>query len=106
MHEIAFNVTHALDSGRYAHISATEIRRRIEDGTLFDFLEERSARDIDISLLYNDDRAELLAEWRRIDDPVREFGVAHDGLCLLLSYLIQGMQARARTLAGDDEPPP
>jgi len=99
---LAFELTHALDSGYAGKMSPAAVREHIKDGKVFDFLEESLKGDLDISLFYNDDRAELIAEWRSLSDTLdaaRKFGVQNDGLCLLLAYVIQGIQTRSGSVA-------
>ena len=91
-----------MDSGYVGKISPAAVKEHIQDGKIFDFLEESLKGDLDISLFYNDDRAELIAEWRSLSDNVdvaRKFGVQNDGLCLLLVYVIQGIQDRSGSVA-------
>jgi hypothetical protein len=90
----------ALGSGRYADISLADVKAHIREGAIFDFLEETLGEDIDISLLDNDDRAELLREWRSLADNVdesRKLWIQRDGngLALLVAYLLEGIQTRS-----------
>ena len=99
---LAFELTHALDSGYAGKVSPDAVIEHIRDGTIFDFLQETMKGDFDISLFYNDDRAELIAEWTRLADAVdaaSKFGVENDGLCLLLAYVIEGVQSRSGDVA-------
>ena len=95
---IAFELNHALDSGKYASITVDDVKQQIRAGKVFDFLEQRLGSDIDVSLLYNDDRAELVREWQQMDnaiDEVRKYGVERSGLHLLVAYLLEGIQQRS-----------
>lgn len=93
----AFYLNAAMDSGRYDDLAISEIKSKIENGTIFDFLRQRLGSDIDLSILTKDDEAELLAEWRDLLAAVnahRKMGVEMRGLPLLVAYLLEGIQRR------------
>lgn len=94
---VGFHINGALGTGRYNDISIADIKARIRDRTVFEYLGER-IEDFDISLLTNDDQAELLAEWNGMleIDEARKLNVDENGLCLLMAYLLEGIQRRAR----------
>lgn len=105
---LGFDLNGALGSGQYDDVSIPAVKEAIDDGTIFDLLERRLGKDVDLSLLYNDDRAELLDEWRRIINAVdegRKFAIREgsSGLCLLVAYLLEGIQQRARALAAESD---
>lgn len=90
---LAFGVNAAIDSGNHSHITLDDIRRRIEDDSIFEFLENEVK--VDTSLLTEEKRTELLDHWRRLNnaaDSRRKFGVERSGLCLILAYLLEGAQ--------------
>ena len=92
---VAFGLTHALDTGWFGKVGVEEMKAKVADGTVLDFLTGEVG--VDLSLLHNDDRAELLREWQTLADVVdeaRKLGVERDGLCLLLAYTLEGMQQR------------
>ncbi len=94
---LAFQLNGALGSGRYDNVSIPCIKKAIEDGTVLDFLDSRMGSDIDLSLLEESDRAELLKEWRSVVNAVdenRKMCVEKNGLCLLVAYLLEGIQQR------------
>ena len=96
---VAFCINGAFGSGRNDNISIDEVKKRIKEGSIFDFLEETLGNDTDFSLLYGDDRAELVAEWRGLVanvDESRKMWVERNGLCLLVAYLLEGIQTRTR----------
>ena len=99
---LAFELNHAIDAGHAGEITVDAVKDNIRSGKIFDFLEAQLAGDLDISLFYNDDRAELIAEWRSLADSVdeeRKFGVSRDGICLLIAYIVEGIQRRVREVA-------
>ena len=100
---LGFYLNGALGSGQYDDISIAAVKQAIDEGAIFDLLEDQLGKDVDLSLLYNDDRAELLDEWRSILNAVdegRKFAIREGspGLCLLVAYLFQGIQQRIRDL--------
>jgi hypothetical protein len=86
----------ALGSGRYHDITYKDVRERIDDGTIFEFLEERLGLRVVLSTLRPVDRLELLLEWDdfRLETPL--FDCHRSGLCLLVSYLLEGIIRRAQ----------
>lgn len=94
---IAFYLNAAMDSGRYDDLLIGEIKKEIENGTIFDFLRQRLGNDLDFSILRKTDEAELLAEWQDILMAVnerRKMGIEKRGLTLLIAYLLEGIQRR------------
>jgi hypothetical protein len=94
---LAFYLNGALDTGKYGNINYTEVASHIEDGTIFDFLKKRLAGDIDLSIFNDEMKKELVEEWQGILNAVsarRKFGVEKNGLCLLVAYLLEGIQRR------------
>lgn len=96
---VAFNLIGALETGKYDDISISEVKERIRSRAVFRFLEERLGKDIDLSLLGDDLRAELNDEWIDLAnavDETRKFGVQRNGILLLLAYVTEGAQRRLR----------
>lgn len=94
---LAFYLNAAMDSGRYDDLAISEVKSKIENGTIFDFLRQRLGNDIDLSILKKEDEAELLAEWQDFLVAVnarRKMGVEMRGLPLLIAYLLEGIQRR------------
>lgn len=94
---LAFHLNGAVGSGKYDDISIEQIQNVIEDGTVFEFLKERLGQNVDLSLLEPVDCQELLEEWRGVVanvDERRKFCVERGGLCLLVAYLLEGIQER------------
>lgn len=99
---LAFYLNGAIDSGRYDVLAIEEVRKAIQEGTIFAFLKTKLGSDIDLSIFDADAaaKAELLAEWQDMDNAIdarRKFGVEHRGLPLLIAFLLEGIQRRART---------
>ena len=99
---IAFYFNSAIDTGRYDDLSIDEVRREIQAGTIFRFLTKKLGTDIDLSILDEKTEAELLAEWQDMEIAIparKKFGVENRGLPLLVAYLLEGIQRRARALS-------
>lgn len=91
---LAFYLNGAIDAGK--HTDLEEIYSQIEAGTIFEYLKYNVDR-IDLSMLTAVDRKELVEEWQRIANAVdarRKFVVENNGYCLLLAYVIEGIQQR------------
>jgi len=88
----------ALGSGRYPDITYNVVRERIDDGTIFEFLNERVGFSPAISALGPADRLELMLEWDSMRGCVESFKLnGHRcGLCLLVGYLLEGIARRSQ----------
>lgn len=98
---IAFYLNGAIDSGRYDTLTIEDARKVIQAEIIHSFLMTELGHDFDLSILTADAgaEAELLAEWQDMDDAIdarRKFGVEHRGLPLLVAFLLEGIQRRAR----------
>lgn len=97
---LAFQLNAALDTGRYNDITFREVLGHINAGTVFSFLENRVGEDVDLSLFDAPKRQALVDEWQslmNVVDARRKFGVEKNGLCLLMAYVIEGIQRRQDT---------
>lgn len=93
---VASGISEAMGSGKY-HITYQEIIRRIRDGTVFDFLSNEVDIMVPISILTPADKLELLIEWEDMIGCIGPFrqDTNNNGLCLLMGYLLEGIQRRA-----------
>ena len=94
---LAFYLNGALDTGKYQDVTFDEVAREIRNGTIFEFLARRLAGDIDLSIFGLAERTEIEAEWADMLAAVsarRKFGVERNGICLLIAYLLEGIQRR------------
>ncbi|MFX1689845.1 hypothetical protein PWR05_35890 [Paraburkholderia sp. A2RI-6] len=92
---LAFYLNGALDAGK--HAGPEKIYSEIEAGTIFEYLKGNVDR-IDLSFFTKTELDELIEEWQRIANAVdarRKFAVEKNGFCLLLAYVIEGIQQRA-----------
>jgi len=94
---MAFYLNGALGSGKYDGVSISEVKGRIESRDIFPYLEQTLGEDIDLSLVTADGRRELNEEWADMAiaiDEARKMCVVRNGLCLLVAYLLEGIQRR------------
>lgn len=94
---VGFCLNGALGSGKYDYISIDEVKRRIEEGSIFEYLSAELGHNLDLTLLSAGYRAELLKEWQDLAlavDEGRKLCVDRNGLCLLVAYLLEGIQRR------------
>ena len=91
---LAFELNTMLDEGDV--VSIEEMRRLVDDGTVFEWLDEERAShdDIEGSPVDPDVRDAILTVFRTLNkaDPLRQFGVERNGIALLLAYCIEGIQ--------------
>lgn len=87
----------ALGSGKFTDIHFHEVLKRIEDESIFEYLEQRLDAMVPFSMLNPADRLELILDWsnmRGCIEPFRYDG-HRNGLALLVGYLLEGIQRRA-----------
>jgi len=94
---LAFYLNSAIDTGKYTDITYREVADNIKNGAIFSFLRKRLNGDIDLSIFDQEKERELIDEWQSLLNAVdarRKFGVENNGLCLLVAYLLEGIQHR------------
>ena len=82
-----------LDQGKT--LDYRETKEHIEDGSLFSWLKEQFASDIDLSLYTDEDKREMLDVFENLANAVdarRKFGVEYNGLALLVAHCFEGVQ--------------
>ena len=89
----------AIDSGQSKKVSTDEITNQINEGNIFKYLERNFHSDMKWGLdnLTDEDKRHLLGEWQSMVNAIdaeRKLGVRNDGMCLLLAYVIEGIQMR------------
>ncbi len=95
---IAFYLNSELDSGEHTDCTVEEVSQHIKAGTIFDYL--RNILGDDIEILDSSDQQVLITEWKgylSVMDTRRKLGVENKGLCLLIAYLLEGIQRRKNT---------
>ncbi|AWH50948.1 hypothetical protein C1925_18145 [Stenotrophomonas sp. SAU14A_NAIMI4_5] len=94
---LAFSINSAIDTGDYDHSTVEIVGRHIEAGSVFSYLQNELKEDLDLSIFDAATKAQLLVEWQDLLNAVdarRKFGVRRCGLCLLVAYLVEGIQRR------------
>ena len=96
---LAFELNAMLDRGCVVSIETT--RRRVDDGSVFDWLDAmlESQHGLDGTPLDPGVREAMLKVFRSLNDfnALRHFGVEHNGVALLLAYCIEGIQQQERS---------
>jgi hypothetical protein len=85
--------------GQNREISTDEITDHINGGKIFKYLEENFRSDVKWGLenLTDEDKWHLLGEWQSMVNAIdseRKLAVKNNGICLLLAYVIEGIQMR------------
>lgn len=94
---LGFYLNGALGSGKYDDITIEEVKTRIRNRTIFDYLKDKLGMDIDFTVLSAEDKQEMIEEWESLADNVdesRKMCVDRNGLCLLVAYILEGIQKR------------
>ncbi len=94
---LAFYLNSAIDTGKYANITYEVVTAKIADASIFSYLSSHLGNDIDLSAFSIEKKNELTKEWQDMLNAVsasRKFGVERNGLCLLVAYLLEGIQRR------------
>ena len=90
---LAFMITEILDAEEPEELTLQQVRSGLAAGTIFDWLGSR----IDLSFIEPVDKLELLIEWHDFDliglCP-GSLKVGRNGWCVLLCYLMEGIQRR------------
>jgi hypothetical protein len=96
---MAFLVNQAIDRDAHQGVTIHDVKERIRDGSIFPYLESRM-QGLQLSDVSAEMRTDLLCEWRDMDvslNESRKLGVERNGFCLLLGYLLEGIQRTTRT---------
>ncbi len=96
---MAFLVNRVIDRNGHQGVTIHDVKERIRDGSIFAFLETR-IHGRELSDVSAEMRADLLGEWRDMEVVLNEsakLGIERNGFCLLLAYLLEGIQRTTRT---------
>lgn len=96
---VGFDLNGALGSGKYNDITIEDMKEKIRKRTVFSYLQQKLRDDIDLSILTDEDKKELNDEWIDLVEAIdekRKMAVEKNGLCLLIAYLLEGIQRRAK----------
>jgi hypothetical protein len=105
---LMLGLNHLVDYNFHKDVSIEEAESHIESGDLFEWLDEKFSGHIDLSLHRGRPAAQeitkglqdLLGGYKGSER--RKWGVAHNGICLLIAWVNELIQQRAWT---DDERP-
>lgn len=94
---LIIQINRLIDTGKYSWISPRDIETQIETGQVFRYIADRGKGDIDLSFLHGNIEAEIVAELKNIfvtntGKDVQRWGVANNGLCLLLASVSELIQ--------------
>ena len=98
---VAFQLNGALGSSNYGEVTIEQVKKEIRAGTIFQYLERKLGKDLDLSIVSPEERKELMDEWDGMADSInegRKLCVVNNGLSLLIAYLLEGIQERAPKL--------
>lgn len=98
---LAFYLNGAAGSGKYGHLTLDECYNALETGSIFDFLTQKLGRDFDASILSGEQKQELIEEWEGLANVVdhgRKFCIDDGGLNLVVAYILESIQRRARDI--------
>ena len=95
-----FEINAAIDTGKHADVSVDEVEDHIEQGDLLEFLRNRLADDVDLSMIDAEREAALTAWLFDIfggnkGRESRKWGVRNSGLCLLVAWTAELVQQKA-----------
>lgn len=93
---LVLDLVAALDSEEPPDITNDDVRRGIEDGAIFEFLNNRLGFSGAISVLEPVDRLELTLEWDHLRGRMEPFSydLARNGLRMLVDLLMEGIVRR------------
>ena len=93
---LAIHLNGAVDSGNYRHITTEVVLRELQEGDIFAFLARELGNKVDLSKLTDVDRHTLSQQWHIFATGFEpyQFHVRHNGLALLVGYLLHLIQIR------------
>lgn len=91
---VGFYLNGLLGTGKCKHVTIPAVKSMIEEGSILEYLKTEFKDDIDLSVLTPLDRLELIGEWMDMLDvsESRKYCVDENGICLLVAYLLEGLQ--------------
>lgn len=93
---LAMQLNGAAHGGKYAHITTDVVKKELASGDIFAFLTREVGADVDFSKLDDKERHELQREWQTasIAYETKQYHIEHNGLALLVAYLLSGIYMR------------
>jgi hypothetical protein len=92
---LGFYLNGAQGNRSYDHITIDVVKNELKKGTIFSFLENELGNDIDTSIIEADEKKELNDQWYDMSQAIdegRKLCVDNGGLCLLVAYILEGIQ--------------
>lgn len=96
---LAAQLLSLVDAGK--KISLNDTHYHIRDKSIFTWLQEKFPGRIDLSAHEPSDltyMADQFNSWSMIIDEHRKMEISHNGLCLLIAYCIEGVEANPNTV--------
>ena len=98
---LGLSLNRLIDSGDHEGTTKDQVQSEIDRGTIFSYLERfQHVSEFGLGAFTDEERRRLLGEWQGMAnaiDPRGTLGVQNNGICLLLGYVIAGLQARIAT---------
>lgn len=96
---LASSLNAVIDAGQHVGISKADVYAQIEEKTIFQYLAKRfdNVAGWGLGNFSEEDKWHLLGEWQSMANAIdsqRKLGVSNSGICLLLAYVIEGIQMR------------
>ena len=92
---LLLDLTVAFDSEKPPDITNDDVWRHVDDGTIFEYLNDRLGFSGAISVLEPVDRLELMLEWDNLRQRIEPF--SRNGLRMLVHYLAEGIVRRCES---------
>ena len=102
---LILEINHLIDTGKYNHISISDIQNEIQERNILRYLKEKAGNDIDLSLFLEGKAYQSFEEFysERLEqlyncysgDERKKWGVENLGLCLLLAWTNEIVQQGA-----------
>jgi hypothetical protein len=96
--QIANGLVAIIDARKHEGITTTDVMSHLEKRSIFEFLASfREMTGWRTFGLTDEDKLHLLGEWQSMANAIdaeKKLGVANNGICLLLAYVVEGIQMR------------
>ena len=92
---LAFQLNHAIDVGD--SLDVRKMKASLEDGSIFEYVSKNTNPRFDTSIYTDAERLVLITELLDLSHTEidHKFGVEHNGLCVLMAYLLELIQRKA-----------
>ena len=87
-----------IDAGQHEGITSDEVYKEVENKTIFQYLSRfENVTRLSLNSLTEEDKWHLTGEWQSMANAIdseNQLLVSNNGICLLLAYVIEGIQMR------------